>query len=172
MNENPLFQWVQSNKDKEGFGVSLVKLLSFACSEWIRRECSVSLTGSDGLSWFLAKAQSEFPLARWVESPEKNADAIVDFCEKSRREPIPECLKMDFPKVVDLRGVVCPGNAVRARLIMAGFPAGRPLDFYLDEGSPIENVPGTLVADGVAVVSRVKKEGYWVLTVVKPEKNV
>ena len=172
MSDSPLYQWVQSNKDREGFGDSLVKLLSFACTEWVRRECSVPLTGSDGLSWFLAKGSGKFPLAKWVESPEVNADAIVDFCERSRREPIPECLKMDFPKVLDLRGVACPGNAVRARLVMAGFPAGRPLDFYLDEGSPIENVPGALVADGVTVVSRKKKGNYWVLTVVKPEKNV
>ena len=172
MCDNPLHQWVQSNKGKEGFGDSLVKLLSFACSEWIRRECSVSLTGSDGLSWFLAKGPSKFPLANWVESPEKNAEAIVDFCEMSKTCPIPESLKLDFPKFLDLRGVVCPGNAVRARLVMAGFPAGRPLDFYLDEGSPIENVPGALVADGIKVLSRVKKENYWVLTVVKPENNV
>ncbi len=172
MNENPLHQWVKTNRGTDGFGAALLKLLSFACTEWIRRECSVTLTGSDGLSWFLTKAPSKFALANWLESPEDNAEAIVDFCEMSRTSPIPECLKMDFPKVLDLRGVECPGNAVRARLVMAGFPAGRPLEFYLDEGSPIENVPGALVADGMKVVSRVKKGNYWVLTVVKPENKV
>jgi len=172
MNENPLHQWVRANRGTDGFGSALLKLLSFACTEWIRRECFVTLTGSDGLSWFLTKASSKFPLANWVESPEDNAEAIVDFCEMSKTNPIPECLKTDFPRVLDLRGVKCPGNAVRARLVMSGFPAGRPLDFYLDEGSPIENVPGSLVADGMLVVSRVKKENYWVLTVVKPENKV
>ena len=172
MNDNPLRQWVLSNRGRDGFGDSLLKLLSFACAEWIRRECSVPLTGTDGLSWFLSKAPAKFPLANWLEKPEKYAEAIVDFCQMSRTSPIPDGLKLDFPTMLDLRGVACPGNAVRARLVMAGFPAGRPLDFYLDDGSPIENVPGALVADGMTVVSRVKKEGYWVLTVVKPENKV
>ena len=172
MDKNPLLVWVENNRKKEGFGKSLVQLLGYACTDWIRRECSVSLTGTDGLSWFLAKTPSEFPIGEWVQSPEKYAEAIVDFCEKSKTDPIPESLKMDFPEVLDLRGVVCPGNSVRARLVMAGFPAGRELDIYLDEGSPIENVPGALVADGIKVLSRKKTGNYWTLTVVKPINKV
>ena len=172
MDKNPLLVWVEKKKKKEGFGKSLVQLLGYACTDWIRRECSVSLTGTDGLSWFLAKAPSEIPMGEWVQSPEAHAESIVEFCEKSKTAPIPVALKMDFPKVLDLRGVVCPGNSVRARLVMAGFPAGRPLEIYLDEGSPIENVPGSLVADGIKVLSRKKTGNYWVLSVVKPDENV
>ena len=62
--------------------------------------------------------------------------------------------------------------AVTPRLVMAGFPAGRPLEIYLDDGSPIENVPGSLVADGIKVLSRKKTGNYWVLSVVKPDENV
>ena len=172
VNNNPLHVWVENNRHKEGFDKSLVQLLSYACADWIRRECSVSLTGTDGLSWFLAKAPTEIPVGEWVQHPEENAEKIIDFCEKSRTMPIPESLKMDFPGVLDLRGVVCPGNSVRARLVMAGFPAGRELEIDLDEGSPIENVPGALVADGIRVLSREKKGNYWALTVVKPQNKV
>ena len=118
MGKNPLLVWVENNRKKEGFGNSLVQLLTYACTDWIRRECSVSLTGTDGLSWFLAKAPSEIPMGEWVQNPEMNAEAIVEFCERSKTAPIPESLKVDFPKVLDLRGVVCPGNSVRARLVM------------------------------------------------------
>lgn len=172
MGENPLQAWIASNREKEGFGKALVQLLAYACTDWIRRECFVSLTGTDGLSWFLAKAPSDFPVGEWVQNPESHAEDIVVFCEKSKVSPIPEGLKMEFPKVLDLRGVVCPGNSVRARLVMGGFPAERTLDIYLDEGAPIENVPGSLVADGIKVLSRKKTGNYWVLTVVKPADNV
>lgn len=172
MDKNPLLVWVENNRKKDGFGKSLVQLLGYACTDWIRRECSASLTGTDGLAWFLAKAPAEIPMGEWVQSPEEHAEAIVDFCERSKTAPIPESLKMEFPKVLDLRGVACPGNSVRSRLVMAGFPAGRPLEIYLDEGSPIENVPGSLVADGIKVLSRKKTGNYWVLSVVKPDENV
>jgi TusA-related sulfurtransferase len=51
---------------------------------------------------------------------------------------------------------------------MSGYPRGRVLKIDLDEGSPIENVPGALVADGCSIVSREKKDGFWEISVVKP----
>jgi len=33
-------------------------------------------------------------------------------------------------------------------------------------------VPGSLVADGIKVLSRKKTGNYWVLSVVKPDENV
>ena len=77
-------------------------------------------------------------------------------------------MTVDVPDVLDLRGVVCPGNAARSRLVMSGYPRGRVLKIDLDEGSPIENVPGALVADGCSILSREKKDGFWEISVVKP----
>jgi TusA-related sulfurtransferase len=54
---------------------------------------------------------------------------------------------------------------------MAGYPRGKELEIWLDEGSPIENVPGSLVADGNKVVFREKKGDYWVIKVVKPDNK-
>ena len=51
---------------------------------------------------------------------------------------------------------------------MAGYPRGRELSILLDEGSPIENVPGALVADGCRIVSREKNADFWKISVVKP----
>ncbi|MBR3851486.1 MAG: sulfurtransferase TusA family protein, partial [Fibrobacter sp.] len=73
MDKNPLLVWVENNRKKEGFGKSLVQLLGYACTDWIRRECSASLTGTDGLAWFLAKAPAEIPMGEWVQSPEEHA---------------------------------------------------------------------------------------------------
>jgi TusA-related sulfurtransferase len=82
-------------------------------------------------------------------------------------DPLPEALKGVVPTLLDLRGVVCPNNSMRSRLVMAGLPEGAELEIYLDEGSPIENVPGALVADGHVVKKRQKKEGFWSISVVK-----
>ena len=52
------------------------------------------------------------------------------------------------------------------------YPAGRTLKIWLDEGSPIENVPGSLIADGHKVLSREKKGNYWEISVVKSDSKV
>jgi TusA-related sulfurtransferase len=55
---------------------------------------------------------------------------------------------------------------------MAGLPEGFRLKIYLDEGSPIENVPGALVADGHFVEKRQKNGNFWELSVVKHASSV
>ena len=110
----------------------------------------------------------EAPVNRWLESPEGYLSEIADFCVKSKSGPLPEALRGDVPSELDLRGVKCPLNAARSRLVMAGYPRGRELSILLDEGSPIENVPGALVADGCRIVSREKNADFWKISVVKP----
>jgi TusA-related sulfurtransferase len=110
----------------------------------------------------------ELPLGQWLEDPQANCGPIAAFCENAKSGPLPSGLSAEIPDVLDLRGVVCPGNAVRSRLVMAGYPLGKTLEILLDEGSPVENVPGALVADGCRIVSREKKQNYWSISVVKP----
>ncbi|MCF0224630.1 MAG: sulfurtransferase TusA family protein [Fibrobacter sp.] len=86
--------------------------------------------------------------------------------------PLPKILEQKLPEILDLRGVACPRNAARSRLVLAGLPKGYRLTIYLDEGSPIENVPTSLVADGHIVEKRQKNGDFWVLTVVKGESRV
>ena len=94
-------------------------------------------------------------------------DEIADFCEKAKTLPLPAALQGEIHSVLDLRGVKCPLNAARSRIVMSGYPAGKTLKIWLDDGSPIENVPGSLVADGHKVLSREKKSNYWEISVVK-----
>lgn len=163
---NSLNCWIEANKDKDGFDISLMKLLSFACAEWIRRTRGTVVDANVGLSLFLS-SKTEYPLVNWVQSPVDFASDIVDFCEKSKELPLPDSIGVDFPKLLDLRGVKCPANAVRSRLVMAGLPEGFELEILLDEGSPIENVPQALVADGHFIKKREKNGLFWQITVVK-----
>jgi len=49
---------------------------------------------------------------------------------------------------LDLRGVTCPTNFVKAKLAMEMVDSGEVLEFYLDEGKPVQNVPRSLEAEG------------------------
>ena len=51
-------------------------------------------------------------------------------------------------KQLDLRGVPCPMNWVRARLALEELPPGDTLVLTLDEGEPLESVPRSAREDG------------------------
>ena len=70
-------------------------------------------------------------------------------------------------QTIDLRGVKCPTNFVKAKLAMEMIDSGEVLEFYLDEGEPVENVPRSLKAEGNKLLSLTRAEGYYVLTVEK-----
>jgi tRNA 2-thiouridine synthesizing protein A len=49
---------------------------------------------------------------------------------------------------LDLRGVPCPLNWVRARLQLEGLSPGETLRLQLDPGEPLESVPVSAREDG------------------------
>jgi TusA-related sulfurtransferase len=53
---------------------------------------------------------------------------------------------------LDLRGVPCPLNWVRARLALEAMAPGESLLVQLDPGEPLESVPASAMEDGHAVV--------------------
>lgn len=172
LQNNPIARWIAANEKMANFAENLQKLLAFACSDWIRRGSGIVLSPEASLAKVVAARLESFPVGDWLDSPKENSDKIADFCEKIKVLELPESLRQEFPQVLDLRGVVCPRNAARSRLVLAGLPEGFRIDILLDEGSPIENVPQALVADGHFVENRHKKGNFWVLTVVKRQISV
>jgi len=68
---------------------------------------------------------------------------------------------------VDLRGVACPLNFVKAKLSLEKIAIGEVLEILLDAGQPIENVPASFVQQGQNVVQIEPRDGYFVLRVEK-----
>ncbi len=66
---------------------------------------------------------------------------------------------------VDLRGVPCPLNFVKAKLAVESIGLGDVIEIALDEGEPIENVPGSLTGQGQEIVETRKIEDHFLLTV-------
>lgn len=65
----------------------------------------------------------------------------------------------------DLRGIPCPMNSAKARVYLSKLPPFSETEIWLDSGAPIENVPGSLIADGHQIISRQRKENYWIIKV-------
>ena len=55
--------------------------------------------------------------------------------------------------LLDLKGVKCPYNYVKAKLKLEELASGDELEIYLDDGEPITNVPRSLEDDGNTIVS-------------------
>jgi sulfite reductase (ferredoxin) len=68
---------------------------------------------------------------------------------------------------VDYRGIACPMNYVRAKLILETLSGGDILEILLDDGEPIENVPRSLAWDGQEIVSQTREGGHWKVIVIK-----
>lgn len=68
---------------------------------------------------------------------------------------------------MDLRGVKCPINYVKAKVRLETMQRGQTLFLYLDEGEPIRNVPSSLKNDGQEVLKMEKTGEYYELLVKK-----
>lgn len=67
-----------------------------------------------------------------------------------------------FPDVKkDFRGVMCPMNFVKTKIALTPMQSGQILEILLDDGAPIENVPGSVKNEGHTILSTEKVENHW-----------
>ena len=77
----------------------------------------------------------------------------------------PEAIIPDVKK--DFRGVMCPMNFVKTKIALTPMQSGQILEILLDEGAPIENVPGSVKNEGHTILSTEKVENYWKVLIKK-----
>lgn len=78
---------------------------------------------------------------------------------QSVSESSSESLEPDVKK--DFRGVMCPMNFVKTKIALTPMKSGQLLEILLDDGAPIENVPGSVKNEGHTVLSTEKVDNYW-----------
>ncbi|MGQ9629101.1 MAG: sulfurtransferase TusA family protein [bacterium] len=61
-------------------------------------------------------------------------------------------------RFMDLRGVKCPLNYVKAKLALEEMEVGATLEILLDDGEPIRNVPSGLEGDG-QIILKMERDG-------------
>ena len=79
-----------------------------------------------------------------VETEEKKEDIAVEKIEK------------------DYRGVACPMNFVKTKLVLETLKTGQLLEILLDDGAPIQNVPNSVKLEGHEIIEQERQgEGHW-----------
>jgi len=65
---------------------------------------------------------------------------------------------------IDLRGICCPTNFVKAKLAIEELDSGEKVEIILDDGEPVKNLPRSLKAEGHSLLGlRESGEGHYVL---------
>ncbi len=74
-------------------------------------------------------------------------------------------------QTIDLRGVSCPTNFVKAKLALEDLDVGATAQILLDDGEPVKNVPRSLKADGHKLLGLTQAdEGHYILELKKMEE--
>ena len=85
--------------------------------------------------------------------------------EKASAAEETETIVPDVKK--DFRGVMCPMNFVKTKIALTPMQSGQILEILLDDGAPIENVPGSVKNEGHTILSTDKVENYWKVLIKK-----
>ena len=70
-------------------------------------------------------------------------------------------------RVKDFRGVLCPMNFVKTKIELATLKSGDLFEIWLDDGQPIQNVPGSVRNEGHEVLSAIQEGAYWKVLIKK-----
>ena len=106
------------------------------------------------------------------EDEDKSVSSVKSVGQKSTSENEqkssagePEAISPDVKK--DFRGVMCPMNFVKTKIALTPMQSGQILEILLDDGAPIENVPGSVKNEGHTILSTEKVENYWKVLIKK-----
>ncbi len=103
-------------------------------------------------------------LAEAVESLYENMDNSFNF----KPRPAEHGEAVAGPVIAkDLRGVACPMNFVKTKAELSKLKSGDKLEIWLDDGPPIENVPGSVKAEGHKIVAQKRTGNYWSVVIEK-----
>ena len=69
---------------------------------------------------------------------------------------------------IDLRGVSCPTNFVKAKLALEDLEEGTQATILLDDGEPVKNVPRSLKSEGHRLLGLTQAaDGHYILSLEK-----
>jgi sulfite reductase (ferredoxin) len=134
--------------------------------------------GRDDRNYFFEDRKDDiFALADAVSDLYKNMDDSLQFkniqpqklvseSDKKADRKKPE-IASDNHKLKDLRGVSCPMNFVQTKIQLSPMQSGEILEIWLDEGQPINNVPGSVRSEGHEVLEQIQVGDYWKVVIKK-----
>ncbi len=132
----------------------------------------VSLDFNDVVVLGKLKILSE--LSKHKETVLKLAEAVIDLYKSMddslRFKVAPKLVSADEASTAvqkDYRGVACPMNFVKTKLVLETLQSGQKLEVLLDDGEPIQNVPNSVKLEGHKILEQKKVENHWVVLIEK-----
>lgn len=118
---------------------------------------------------FLEKRDTIVELSLAITALYENMDDSLQFrnLENGERPGAAETPRQVTSRKKDFRGVACPMNFVKTKIELATLKSGDLLEILLDDGEPIENVPGSIKGEGHKVLDQKKVDGHWQVTIEK-----
>jgi sulfite reductase (ferredoxin) len=124
------------------------------------------LLGKDGPSAQLIKQKDEvLHLADTVLNLYDSLDDSLRFQVEREQDPITAVADTVIHE--DLRGVACPMNFVKTKLLLAKMQPGSRLSILLDDGQPIKNVPYSVAREGHKIIEKSSQGNCWSVLIEK-----
>ncbi|MBC8471595.1 MAG: sulfurtransferase TusA family protein [Planctomycetes bacterium] len=151
---------LEPKKDREIFAAFTRGLIE---PGWVKPQTQQLL--DDAIDWRMGDKESIEDLFPQAEDLTKRVEELylsLDANLKFKIEPVAKKTNVDKEDadnhVIDLRGVGCPLNFVKAKLELEKLDTGAILGVLLDEGEPVRNVPASFAEQGQEVLE-VKNSG-------------
>ncbi len=123
---------------------------------------------ANDMTKMVANTDAILDLAKTVNALYENMDDSLRFKSPSGDTIIEAAVASDDTHTVkDFRGVACPMNFVKTKLVLETLKTGARLMVLLDDGAPIQNVPNSVQMEGHTIVSKTPVDGYWEVLIQK-----
>ena len=114
-----------------------------------------------------AKKDDIYALSDAVNELYSNMDDSLRFKNQSGEVIIESVDSLKDIQTKDFRGVGCPMNFVKTKLVLETMSSGDDVKVLLDDGAPIQNVPNSVELEGHKVLSKFQVDGYWEVVIRK-----
>lgn len=161
----------EPKKDREIISLFKTELIE---TGWISRETEKLLEAA--VDWKLGDIDSITEYIDEIKKMIERVDKLFHSLDSSLKFTVePASAKKESAdlqkegRIIDLRGVACPLNFVKAKLELEKVQIGQTIKIMLDEGEPARNVPASFVGQGQEVL-KTQKEGDHYIVEVKRNK--
>jgi sulfite reductase (ferredoxin) len=158
---------LEPKKDREIFAAFEQYLIR---PGWVKPETGQLLDAA--LDWRIGDKNSIEDLAPQVQDLINRVEELflsLDANLKFKAEPVVQKVSVENKEaknhIIDLRGVVCPLNFVKAKLELEKLEIGDILEVLLDKGEPVQNVPASFADQGQQVLEVKNVNGHYCVKV-------
>ena len=96
------------------------------------------------------------PHTEMITEDSKSVSAIT--AQGTDKNQLVEIVQFQPDASKDLRGLKCPMNFVKTKIALSPLQSGQILEIQLDDGPPINNVPGSLQSQGHTILQQEQRE--------------